>query len=218
MVTSSAEAAQAACRHLRQSDPVMRQMIDEVGSFALRCERNRFSMLVRSIISQQISVGAARSIRRRLEQHIGRRSVTPEGLLAYDVQQLRSAGLSRQKASYLLDLAEKVHVGDVRLRTIGRLSDESVIEELTQVRGIGRWTAQMFLIFALGRPDVFPHDDLGVRIAIRDRYGLDELPDKRTSLEIAQPWRPYASVASWYCWRSVELSRNIPPSGNGYPT
>lgn len=217
-MASSAETTRAACRHLRSRDPVMRQMIEDVGSFTLRRERNRFWMLVRSIISQQISVGAARSIRLRLEAHIGRQNVTAERLLDYDVEQLRSVGLSRQKATYLLDLAEKVHGGKVQLRTIGRRSDEAVIEELIQVRGIGRWTAQMFLIFALGRLDVFPHDDLGVRVAIRDRYGLDELPDKRTSLEIAQPWRPYASVASWYCWRSVELARNVPPSGNGYPT
>lgn len=216
--SSSAEARLAACRHLRECDPVMRQIIDEVGAFTLRHERDRFWMLVRSIISQQISVSAARSIRRRLEQYVGQPKVTPESLLRYDAQQLRSAGLSPQKASYVLDLAEKVDGGHVRLRTIGRLSDEAVIEELTKVKGIGRWTAQMFLIFALGRLDVFPHDDLGVRVAIRDRYGLEQLPDKATSLQIAQPWRPYASVASWYCWRSVELARNVKPSGNGYPS
>ena len=215
---SAAELKRTACRHLRNHDPVMRQIIDDVGPFTLRRERNRFWMLVRSIISQQISVGAARSIRQRLQQRIGQPQVAAEHLLAFGVDELRAVGLSRQKASYLLDLAEKVDAGQVRLRTIGRLSDEAVIEELIQVKGIGRWTAQMFLIFALARLDVFPHDDLGVRVAIRDRYGLDELPDKATSLRIAEPWRPYASVASWYCWRSVERARNLKPAGDGYPS
>ncbi len=104
------------------------------------------------------------------------------------------------------------------LRRIGRLPDEQVVEQLTQVKGIGRWTAQMFLIFSLGRPDVFPHDDLGVRTAIRNRYGLAELPDKATSHAIAAPWRPYASVASWYCWRSLDLARNTSTVAKGYPS
>jgi DNA-3-methyladenine glycosylase II len=123
---------------------------------------------------------------------------------------LRSAGLSPQKASYVADLAAKVNAGTVDLRRIGRLSDERIIDRLTQVKGIGHWTAQMFLIFALGRLDVFPHDDLGVKTAIRNRYGLSELPDKPTALAIAAPWRPYASVASWYCWRTLDLERNKP--------
>jgi DNA-3-methyladenine glycosylase II len=146
----------------------------------------------------------------------------PDGLTAanlarFTVDQLRSVGLSQQKASYVADLAAKVNDGTVDPRQIGRLSDERVVETLTQVKGIGRWTAQMFLIFSLGRPDVFPHDDLGVRTAIRDRYGLDDLPDKETSLTIAAPWRPYASVASWYCWRSLDLTRNTETVATGYP-
>ncbi len=108
--------------------------------------------------------------------------------------------------------------GTVDLRRIGRLTDEQIIRTLTQVKGIGRWTAQMFLIFCLGRPDVFPHDDLGVRTAIRDHYGLAELPNKVVSHEIAAPWRPYASVASWYCWRSLDLARNTETVATGYPT
>jgi len=202
----------SARRHLRTSDPIMRSMIDEVGSFTLRTEPNRFGMLVRSIISQQISVGAARSIRRKFEEYVEPDGVNPESLMRFDVDELRSVGLSRQKATYLLDLADKVNKGTVQLRTIGRRTDESVIDELTLVKGIGRWTAQMFLIFSLGRLDVFPHDDLGVRIAIRDNYNLDDLPNKKASLEIAAPWRPYASVAAWYCWRSLDLARNKKPS------
>jgi DNA-3-methyladenine glycosylase II len=126
--------------------------------------------------------------------------------------------LSSQKASYVADLAAKVSEGVVDLRHIGRLSDERVVETLTKVRGIGRWTAQMFLIFSLGRPDVFPYDDLGVRAAIRDRYGLDALPDKATAFAIAASWRPYASVASWYCWRILDLARNTETVATGYPS
>jgi DNA-3-methyladenine glycosylase II len=207
-MTFSHTKIRSARRHLRKCDPVMRQMIDEVGPFTLRPERNRFWMLVRSIISQQISVSAARSIRRRLEEFVAPDGVTPESLLRFDSDELRSVGLSPQKATYVLDLAQKLDNGTVQLRTIGRRTDEGVIDELTQVKGIGRWTAQMFLIFALGRFDVFPLDDLGVRIAIRDRYDLDDLPDKDASLEIAASWRPYSSVASWYCWRSLDLARN----------
>jgi hypothetical protein len=127
----------------------------------------------------------------------------------------------------LVDLQEKSARGDsvskvndctLDLRRIGRLADEQVVERLTPVKGIGRWTAQMFLIFSLGRPDVFPQDDLGVRTAIRDRYGLPELPDKATCHAIATPWRPYASVASWYCWRSLDLTRNTETVAKGYPS
>lgn len=132
--------------------------------------------------------------------------------------QLRSVGLSRQKASYLLDLAQKTLNGTVRLDRMGRLRDEAVIEMLTQVKGIGRWTAEMFLIFSLGRLDVLPVDDLGVRAAIKDLYALDDLPDKQTCIEIAAPWRPYATIGSWYCWRSLDLKRKIRQVAKGYPT
>ena len=173
---------------LRTSDLVMSALIAEVGEFSLCLERDRFWMLVRSIIAQQISVGAARSIRRRLEELIVPAKVTPEVLLQFGDEDLRSVGLSSQKAFYIRDLASKANDGSLELRTIGRFSDDAVIDQLAEVKGIGRWTAQMFLIFALGRPDVFPEADLGVRVAIRDRYGLDGLPDKATSLEIARPW------------------------------
>jgi DNA-3-methyladenine glycosylase II len=207
---------QKARRHLRAADPVMRAAIDAVGAFTLRLEHDRFGMLVRSIISQQISTSAARSIRKRLQELAP--DMTAATIAQFTVDQLRSVGLSPQKASYVADLAHKVIDGTVDLRQIGRLSDERIIEQLTLVRGIGRWTAQMFLIFSLGRLDVFPHDDLGVRVAIRDRYGLADLPDKQTAVAIATPWRPYASVASWYCWRTLDLARNTKTVAKGYPT
>jgi len=209
---------QRARRHLRAADPVMRAVIATVGPFTLRLERDRFNMLVRSIISQQISTSAARSIRGRLQELAGPDGIKAANIARFSMEQLRCVGLSPQKASYVADLARKVNDGEVELRQIGRLSDERVVQQLTQVRGIGRWTAQMFLIFALGRLDVFPHDDLGVRTAIRDRYGLPELPDKETAIAIAAPWRPYASVASWYCWRSLERNREKTAAAQGYPT
>ncbi len=209
---------QSARRHLRAADPVMKAIIDAVGPYTLRFERDRFAMLVRSIVSQQISTSAARAIRKRLQELAGPTGLTAANLARFSLDELRSAGVSPQKAAYVADLAGKVNDGTVDLRRLGRLPDEQVVEQLIQIRGIGHWTAQMFLIFALGRTDVFPHDDLGVRTVIRDRYGLVELPDKATSHAIAAPWRPWASVASWYCWRSLDLARNTSTVAKGYPT
>jgi DNA-3-methyladenine glycosylase II len=192
--------------HLRK-DRILRKVIDAVGPFNLRPTRDRFTVLVQAIISQQISGAAARNIRGRLDALLEPDGFTPENLASLDLADLRSVGLSRQKAAYILDLAQKTLDGIVDLKKIGRLSDEAVIEMLTQVKGIGRWTAEMFLIFSLGRLDVLPVDDLGVRSAMKNLYGLKELPDKKTCIELAMPWRPYASIASWYCWRSAELKK-----------
>lgn len=173
----------------------------------MELDGDRFRSLVRSIISQQISGSAARSIRARVEKLVAPGKITPEALTGLTSEQLRSAGLSAQKTRYLLDLAAKVQRGEVRLKSVARMSDEAVIKELVQVKGIGVWTAQMFLMFSLGRMDVFPHDDLGIRSAIRNLYSLANLPDKETSHQIAAPWRPYATMACWYCWRSLERAR-----------
>ncbi len=194
-----------ALRHLRGADPIMRNVIERAGPFRLKLRRNRFHALVSSILSQQISGKAAAAIRARLEEHVAPERISPETLGRLTLKQLRGLGVSPQKASYLLDLAERVGSGGLKLHRLVRMSDEEVIDALIQVKGIGVWTAQMFLIFSLGRLDVFPHEDLGVRVAIRDLYGLDDLPNKETSHRIATPWRPYASVASWYCWRSLEF-------------
>ena len=160
---------QSARRHLRAADPVMKAIIDAVGPYTLRFDGDRFGLLVRSIVSQQISTSAARAIRKRLQDLAGPAGLTAANLVRFSLDQLRSVGLSPQKAGYVADLAAKVNDGTVDLRRIGRLRDEQVVEQLIQVKGIGRWTAQMFLIFSLGRHDVFPHDDLGVRTAIRNR-------------------------------------------------
>lgn len=191
--------------HLRSADNTMRDVIDAVGPFTLRAKRDRFGMLVGSIISQQISTKAAASIRRRVQELTAPEKLSPVSLSEVRDRQLRQAGLSERKLSYIRDLCDKVDNGEVELRTIGRKTDEEIIAQLTSIRGIGRWTAQMFLMFSLARLDVFPHDDLGIRMALRQMYGLNDLPNKSTSLEIAQPWQPYSTIASWYCWRSLEL-------------
>jgi DNA-3-methyladenine glycosylase II len=206
-VRLSPQIAEAALAHLSTADPVMRHLIASVGPFSLKPRRDRFHTLVRAIVSQQISTKAAASILGRLEALVEPDGLSPESVLPLSVAQLRKVGLSPQKQVYLRDLAERVHTRQVRLDLLGRLPDEDVIAELIQVKGIGRWTAQMFLIFTLGRADVFPHDDLGVRTAIKRFYGLDELPDKETAHRIAELWRPYATVGSWYCWRSLSLPK-----------
>jgi len=198
-----------ALRHLRRRDPVMREVIRKAGPFTMRPHRNRFRSLVFSILGQQISGKAAAAIRARLVNHLKPEQISPETISRLTPQILRSLGVSPQKSNYLLDLAQRVGSGEIRLSRMSRMADEQVIESLIQVKGIGIWTAQMFLIFSLGRPDVFPHDDLGVRIAIRNLYGLSDLPTKEVSHKIASPWRPYATIASWYCWRSLEFDSRV---------
>lgn len=197
-----------AMRHLRKVDPVMRRVIDHVGPCTLKPERDRFWMLVRSILSQQISTAAARTVRDRVvslvEDRSGSKRVAPESLLALNVDELRSAGCSQRKAEYMLDLAEKVDNGDVALAKTGRLSNNEVIDTLVRVRGIGRWTAEMFLMFSLGRLDVFPVDDLGVRNAMLNLYELEPPVSHDDFRAIAEKWQPYATIGSWYCWRSLE--------------
>jgi len=163
---------QAAIKHLRRNDPILDKLIGEIGAFDLRLERNAFRMLVRSIISQQISTAAARSIRARLEALLAPAKITAEGIAALSLAQLRSVGLSSQKAGYLFDLSRKVSQKEVALHRFRKMSDEEVIAELIKVKGIGVWTAQMYLIFSAGRLDVFPHGDLGIRSAMRKLYGL----------------------------------------------
>jgi DNA-3-methyladenine glycosylase II len=207
LVRISQEHIQLGLDHLRERDEVMHRLIRAVGPFQLRLEHDRFKALVRSILSQQISGSAARSIYRKLETLLGPGGFTAETLAQCTVAQLRTAGVSPQKAGYLLDLATKVAAGNVRLRGLQRLHDAAIIEQLVLVKGIGVWTAQMFLIFSLGRLDVFPSDDLGIRVALQNLYGLRDLPDRKRSHALAEPWRPFATIASWYCWRSLDLAK-----------
>jgi DNA-3-methyladenine glycosylase II len=181
----------------------MKRLIAAIGPCTLQPDQNHFAALVRAIIAQQISTKAARSIQQRLLASLAPGELTAPAILAAPEGQLRTAGLSLAKARSVRDLAEKVHQGVVRLDTISQCSDEEVISQLVPVRGIGRWTAEMFLIFSLGRSDVLPLGDLGLRVGAQRQYGLEELPGRTRLVELAEPWRPYRSIATWYLWRSL---------------
>ncbi len=189
----------------------MRNVIREIGPFTLKTQKNYFQLLIRSIISQQISTAAAATIFGRLTERVGN-PILPQGMAELNVEELRSLGVSQQKAQYCIDLTQKVFGGQVQLASFARRSDQEIIQELTQVKGIGVWTAQMFLIFGLGRLDVLPANDLGIRNAISQAYSLENLPVENDILRIAEPWRPYASIASWYLWRSLDNQKNVSPT------
>jgi DNA-3-methyladenine glycosylase II len=197
-------------RHLARRDPVVGRVIKLVGPCTLRPNRDRFGALLRSIIAQQISTKAAASIHARLTVALGEGRATAAALLALTPEQLRAAGLSAGKARAVRDLAQKVQDGTVRLGGLHRLADEEVIAHLLPVYGIGRWTGEMFLIFSLGRLDVLPVHDLGLRAGIRRYYELAELPSPADLTRLAEPWRPYRSIATWYFWRSFGF---VPQSG-----
>ena len=203
-------------RHLKRVDPVLATVIDRVGPCRLepRREGTHFDALVRSIVYQQLSGKAASTILGRVHALYGNHSPTPAELVATPDETLRAAGLSRQKLSYLKDLAAKVEAGAVPLAAdaIDHLGDEEIIDRLVQVKGIGRWTVHMFLIFRLGRPDVLPELDLGIQNAIRRAYRLRKQPGPKDVLRIGKKWTPHASVASWYLWRSLEGARQVKPA------
>ncbi|MDE0108123.1 MAG: DNA-3-methyladenine glycosylase [Bryobacterales bacterium] len=204
-MTQLAEVLAKADEHLARACPHMARLVREHGPCALQLHPEPFQMLVRSISAQQISGAAARSIIRRLEGTIKPARITPAAVADCGEESLRRAGYSARKASYLLGLAREVLDGSLDFDSLATRPDDEIVERLTKLRGIGVWTAQMYLIFCLGRPDVLPYDDLGVRQALKNFHGLEELPRKREAIELAVPWRPYASVASWYCWRSIDV-------------
>ena len=181
-------------------------IIERVGPCRLEARRagTHYEALVRSIVFQQLSGKAARTIHDRFRALYPRGRPRAELVLATDDISLRGAGLSRQKIGYLRDLSARVTAQSLPLAHLGRLPDDAIIEHLVQVKGIGRWTVQMFLMFRLGRPDVLPELDLGVQNAIQRAYGLRKRPAPKDVLRIGEPWRPHASVASWYLWRSLE--------------
>lgn len=199
----------SADEQLRRADPVLRALIDAGGPLRPE-ERTRgrpadpYGALVRSIVGQQLSTKAARTIYERLCALFGGGPPSPEQLLAADHEALRAAGLSNAKATYLRDLARHVVDGSLELDRLDELSDEEIIAELTAVKGLGRWTAEMFLIFHLGRPDVLPVDDLGIRRAVERAYGLGGLPSADELRAIAEPWRPQRTLACLYLWRSLD--------------
>ena len=195
--------------HLREADDTLASVIDAHGPLDLEARvRGRpaeaYGALVRSIVGQQLSVKAARSIYGRVEEHFGGRTPTPEELLAADQDALRACGLSRAKVTYLRSLAEHVISGELELERLDGLGDEEVAREITAVKGLGQWTADMFLIFHLGRPDVLPVGDLGVRRAVERLYGLEALPSGEELEALGERWRPYRSLASLYLWESLD--------------
>lgn len=194
-------AVDLAAEALSKRDPVLAKLIESVGPMRLQLEKERFRMLVRAILSQQISIAAAKSIRLRFERLMRPNRVTPARVLELTEDQIRSAGVTRQKTKYIQVSALAVQNGDVRLSQIHRFDDDEAVAELTKLLGIGQWTAEMFLMFALGRMDVFSVGDLGLRKAVARLYGIDS-PDE--CVELAASWAPYRSVASWYLWRQVD--------------
>jgi len=189
--------------HLTQADPVLAEIISRHGPCTLQPQRRYFTALAEAILSQQLSVKAAATIFKRFKEKLGGR-VTPKKILQLPVPQFRAVGISRQKTSYLRDLAAKWQNGDIAPQRLGKISDEEVIAALTQVKGIGRWTAEMFLIFSLLRPDVLPVDDLGFRKGVQIAYRLRKLPEAKRLTQIAACWRPYRSIATWYIWASLD--------------
>ena len=194
--------------HLRKADPVMRAIIDQVGAYQIQFRDPDFETLVKSIVYQQLSGRVAGVIFGRVTNAAGGR-LTPEGILKLRPVRMRTLGLSGQKTAYIRDLARHTRDGRLAFEELARLPDEAVIERLTEVKGIGVWTAHMFLIFALRRPNVLPTGDLGIRNAIRKAYGLLELPKPAEMETLSEPWRPYRTVASWYLWRSLEPDANL---------
>jgi len=190
-----------AIRHLKRVDPYLKEIIGRVGPCGLSPREDRFGALVGSIVSQQISGKAAAAIKERLGRLSGGVH-EPNRLLALDDQALRGAGLSAVKIRYVRNVAEAVASGSVPIdRFDDSWSEEAIIESMTTIKGVGVWTAHMFLIFVLNRPDVLPIGDLAIRMGIRDRHGLAEPPKPADCHALAEPWRPYRSVASWYLWR-----------------
>ncbi len=194
---------------LAASDPVMAALVERHGELSVEGRRRRrpavdaYGMLLRSVIGQQLSVKAAATIYDRVLALFGGRTPPPEKLLEVEPQELRDVGLSWRKVEYVRDLAEHVLSGELELDRLDRLSDEQVIAEITAVRGFGLWSAQMFLIFFLERPDVLPTGDLGIRKAAQAAYGLDQPPSPAELERIAEPWRPHRSLASVYLWESL---------------
>lgn len=196
----------AACKHLKRNDRVMKRLIPRFGEARLQSRGDAFTTLSRSVVGQQISVKAAQSVWTRFAALVNPEGgpLMPQAVTGLDVPALRGAGLSARKAEYLLDLASHFAGGQVHVSQWASMTDEAIIEELVAIRGIGRWTAEMFLIFHLMRPDVLPLDDLGLIRGISLNYFSGEAVSRAEAREVAEAWAPYRSVATWYLWRSLD--------------
>jgi DNA-3-methyladenine glycosylase II len=192
--------------HLSSTDPVLARIIAQVGPYGVRRRPGQFRALVASIISQQLAGSAARAIFARFVGLFpGRSFPTPEQVMRVPMARLRKVGLSKAKAIYIREIAAQVAAGKLNFRRFPRMDDEAIIAELTKVRGIGRWTAEMFLMFNLGRPDVLPVGDLGFQNAVMRAYGLAKRPTPKELRELGERWRPHRSAAVWYLWQSLQI-------------
>lgn len=190
---------------ISKQDKKLKKIIDVIGECKLSSHENYFHSLCDAIISQQLSLKAAETIFNRFIDLLDGKELLPENLIQIKQDELRAIGCSNAKAKYILNLAECCIEKIVDLDNIQNLNDEDVISQLTQVKGIGRWTAEMFLIFTLNRLDILPLDDLGIKKGFVKVYGLPEMPNKNQMIEIAENWKPYRTIGSWYLWRSLEL-------------
>jgi DNA-3-methyladenine glycosylase II len=190
--------------HLKKSDPILRDIIERVGAYRIEYGPPEFHSLAEAIVYQQLHGKAAATIFKRFAALAGD-PLTPEGILKLTDAQLRSVGLSKQKSSYLKDLAAKTAAGLLDFSKLNEMGDDDVIKHLTQVKGIGEWTAQMFLMFMLKRPDVLPTGDYGVQAAMKKHYRKRKMPKPKDMEKIARAWAPYRSVACWYLWRSLDI-------------
>jgi DNA-3-methyladenine glycosylase II len=211
-VSEVLEVSDEALEHLSKADDVMAKLIEEHGPLDLEKRTatrpaDAYGALLRSIVGQQLSVKAARTIYERLLEMFGGTTPTPEELLAAHPDAMRAAGLSWAKVKYVRSLAEHVRDGELQLGSLDEMSDDEAIAELTAVKGLGEWTAHMFLMFHLRRPDVLPVGDQGIRRAVRVEYRLRKLPDPKRLEKIAKPWRPYRTLACLYLWSSLD---NVP--------
>jgi DNA-3-methyladenine glycosylase II len=193
-----------AVNHLKKSDPVLRSIIERVGPCRMEFGPAEFSSLAEAIVYQQLNGKAAVTIFQRFAELAGE-PITPEGILKLGDQQLRAVGLSKQKSAYLKDLAARTAAGLLDFSKLPDMSDEEVIQHLTQVKGVGVWTAHMFLIFSLRRPNVLPTGDYGVQMAVKKHYRKRKLPKPLEMEKIARAWEPYRSIACWYMWRSLDI-------------
>ena len=195
-----------ACKHLARRDRVMKKLIPQFGEARLQSRGDAFTTLARSIVGQQISVKAAQSVWDKFALAVGDPStrIAPASVLAMDTAALRAVGLSARKAEYLADLAQHFASGQVHVRQWQQMDDEAIIEELVAIRGIGRWTAEMFLIFYMMRPDVLPLDDIGLQNAVSRLYYKGKPRTRQQLIRFAKRWEPWRSVATWYMWRSLD--------------
>ena len=186
-----------------RKDSILGAIIENVGDYTLKRKNDQFAVLVESIISQQLATKAAEAIFQRFK-NLYPKFPSATQILSTRKTRLRSVGLSEMKVEYLKDLAKHVQEGKLNMRLLSKMSDEDVIDHLTQVKGIGRWTAEMFLIFSLGRQDIFPVDDLGLRKGVQMVFSLPELPKPKDAEKLGERWRPYRSIATWYLWKSLK--------------